>query len=458
MTGPARSHAATLLYHEGRLQSGLALQVDVDGRVVGVGSAPEENLQTVHSRSVIVPGPINVHSHSFQTLIRGPADQAKNFRDWVDRYLYPLALAVDEEAIYQGALLAFGEMALNGFTGVGEFFYIHNDVGPGFAPGENRFARATIRAAREVGLRIHLLRTMYDGSGKEGQKRFAESVNTAVDGCRRLKDEYSNDPFVTVGPAPHSLHAASSEMILAGAELAREWDCKVHIHLAEERHDLEYSQEHYGATPLRTLEEIGVVDERLVIVHGCWLDSDEIELLGERHGGLAYNPASNASLADGVTDMPAMLNAGVTVGLGTDGACANNQQDPWREMRTAEYLQRIQKLEMGIHARKVKGARSLLEAGTIGSARNLDLNAGEFVPGAWADFVVLDLDDLSLQPTYGDDPDAVLHNIVYTMSARAAVRDVYVAGEAIVQNWKLTRVDQAALAEIGRNWLFLPSS
>lgn len=447
------AHRAALVWEEGALRPGRVLVVGGDGRIAAIVPEGEaEGTLHDHGHAALVPGPVNVHSHSFQTLIRGPADRARGFRDWVDRYLYPLALAVDEEAVYQGALLAFAEMALNGFTAVGEFFYIQNGPPPDFAPGGGRFARAAIRAAREVGLRVHLLRTFYDTDGREGQKRFAERVDDAVRGARALREDWSEDPFISVAPAPHSLHGASEEMILAAVELGRSWGVKVHIHLAEERHDLELSRDRYGTTPLRALSRIGALGDWLVAVHGCWLDAEEIEMLGAAGAGLAFNPASNAALGDGVTDLPAMLRHGVRVGLGTDGACANNQQDPWREMRTAEYLQRIEHLEMGSHERGAGGARALFEAGTLGSATNLDMDAGELRPGAWADFVVLDLDDLSLQPTYGDDPDAVLHNIVYSMSARGAVRDVYVAGEAIVQDRALVRVKPERLAGMGRAW------
>ena len=177
---------------------------------------------------LLIPGGVNSHSHSFQILLRGKADFAKNFRDWVDRFLYPLVLQIDENSLYWGSLLAFSEMALCGVTTVGEFYYLHN--GKDYRQLGNRLANLVIQAARDVGLRIVLLRTLYNRQEKEGQKRFFEPLGESLASLQELHRQWEEDPFVSVLPAPHSLHGAGEDAIQASAEVAKKWKGKFHIH------------------------------------------------------------------------------------------------------------------------------------------------------------------------------------------------------------------------------------
>ena len=161
----------------------------------------------------VVPGCVNGHAHSFQALLRGFGDDLP-FMAWRDRVLYPFSERLDTDAIRAGAMFDFAEMALAGITTVVDFFYLH-DHG-------NENDRAVIEAAKEIGLRIVLARSMYDWSG--APKRFLESPEEAVRHTRELADVLTGDTRAFVQPAPHSIHAASPEMIQAGAKLAEELD------------------------------------------------------------------------------------------------------------------------------------------------------------------------------------------------------------------------------------------
>ena len=434
--------------------------VDGEGRVAAVGEEAEvaarPDAAGAERRDLaghaLVPGCVNSHTHTFQVLLRGNGDNATNFRDWVDGHLYPLVERLDESALAAAATLAYAEMALSGTTSVGEFFYVHH--GPEGKGDANRHAEAVVEAGRRLGLRVALLRTMYDLGTKPGQARFRETVDDAVENTRRLARRFASDPRVAVRPAPHSLHGASEEMVRAGAALAAELGSTWHIHLAEQRGDVPFARERYGASPLEALERMGVLSDRTVLVHGIWLDERERALLAEREGALAYNPLTNMALGDGIAKIPDLVSRGVTVSLGTD---ANNRLNLFDEMRAVEYLQRVEALEMGVVPGAAADSRGtalpLFEMGTAGGARTLGLEAGRLEPGLWADMVALDLSDLSLWPAAAAGGDDLLNAVVYSMEARSAVRHSWVAGRPLVVDGRLASVDAEEVREAVRRAL-----
>ncbi|NKB87592.1 MAG: amidohydrolase family protein [Acidobacteria bacterium] len=440
-----------------------AMIADGDGVILAVGAANtlprSPDLEHRHYTGLMLPGAVNTHSHAFQILLRGKSDAARDFRDWVDNYMYALALSADSEDLRLGAELAFAEMLRNGITTVGEFFYVHNGpAAPACADLGNENALLTVAAARRCGLRIHLLRTVYDRAARHGQQRFYEPATTAVERTRELALATSDMADVTVGIAPHSLHGASADGIQAAAEYAAETGQPFQIHIAEEEHDLAFARAEYGTTPGRALEKLGVVSDRLVVVHGCWLDTEEIEMLGNARAGCAYNPISNMALGDGITDTEAMVRAGVTIGLGCDGPCANHQVNLWQEARFAEWLQRVDKRRMNVlgpaaadHAETVNYP---FEMATSNGGHVLGIPVGKLAPGYWADAVVVDPHDLSLLPHHNLDPAALLNNVVNSMAARGAVRDVIVGGDEVMRDGRLTRIDEAELAARGAAWQF----
>ncbi len=435
-----RLFTADHVFVDRRFAAGASVLVE-DGRIVDVGTEIEApDAERVHlAGHALVPGCINSHTHTFQVFLRGNGDNARDFRDWVDGHLYPLVERLDERALAAAATLAYAEMALSGTTSVGEFFYVHH--GPEGGGEGNRHAAATIRAARRVGLRVALLRTMYDLGTKPGQARFRETVDEATSNTRALAAEFASDPHVAVRPAPHSLHGASEAMIRSAAGLADELDCPFHIHLAEQQGDLAYSEERYGASPLRALDRMAALSRRTVLVHGIWLDEGEHALLADRGGALAYNPLTNMALGDGIAKIPDLVSRGVPVSLGTD---ANNRLNLYDEMRAVEYLQRVAGLEMGIvpgaSADSRGSALPLFEMGTANGGRTLGLAAGRIEPGAWADMVAIDLSDVSLWPGALSGGDDLLNAIVYSMVAQTAVRHSWVAGRPLVTDGKLANL------------------
>ncbi len=420
----------------GRFEPGMAVVAE-DGRIARVCPVgeigPDEQIERL-PRRLLVPGTLNAHNHSFQSMLRGIGDDC-DFFTWRDRALYAYTPRMDEETVYHGARFAFAEMIRNGVTTVCDFFYIHR--------GGNTNDHAVIRAARDLGMRIVLARTMYDWEG--APKEYQETIPDAVARTRELWQEYRGRDDVHVCPAPHSPHAASPAMIQAGSKLAEELDTRFHLHLAEGRYERDAIMEKYGKTPVRWLESLGVALERLTAIHCVWLEDDDIRLMGERDARLVYNPASNMFLGDGVTRIVDMLAAGVKIGLGSDGGCSNNRVSVFDEMRMCSLLQKVTHLSS-----EVVPAETAFAMGTAGSAETLGLPAGRIEAGLYADFVLLDMDDPSLQPPFSYEK-----NVVYSMTPHA-VREVIIGGRTVMRDDKLQLVSWndvlGGLREVTKDW------
>jgi 5-methylthioadenosine/S-adenosylhomocysteine deaminase len=395
-----------------------------DGRIAAVqaAGAPQPGDVTLPGRALL-PGTVNSHCHTFQSLLRGLGDDL-DFMGWRDRVLYPFSERLDRAGIALGATFAFAEMLRHGVTTCVDFFYLQ-DAG-------NENAEAVIEAAASVGIRLVLARAMYDWEG--APTRYRETPAEAARRVRELIAAHRHDPTVMVQPAPHSPHGASPAMIRAGWETAESEDTVLHIHVAEGRYEGDRTLREHGATPIRYLDRLGVLGPRLIGVHCVWLDDEEIALMGRRGAGLAYCPGSNMFLGDGITRLPEMLAAGVRVGLGTDGGCTNNRLSVFDEMRTCALLQRVRLLDGA-----ALSAATAFDLGTRSAAALLGLDAGVIAPGRLADLVAIDLAHLSLQP-----PTNLLASVVYAMSPEA-VTDVWVHGKSVVAARRLVTVSEEEL-------------
>ena len=382
----------------------------------------------------LLPGTVNAHCHTFQSLLRGLGDDL-DFAGWRDRVLYPFSEQLDRRGIALGAAFAFAEMLRHGATTCVDFFYLQDEG--------NENALAVIEAARAVGIRLVLARTMYDWAG--APKRYRESPVDAARRTRELIAAHRRDETTVVQPAPHSPHGASAAMIRAGVEVAETEDTRFHIHVAEGRYEGERTLREHGATPIRYLDRLGALSRRMIGVHCVWLDDEEVALMGARRAALAYCPSSNMFLGDGITRLPELLKAGVRVGLGTDGGCTNNRLSVFEEMRMAALLQRVRLLDGG-----ALDAVTAFALGTRSGAEILGLGAGAIEPGLLADLVAVDLGDASMHPRI--DP---LKSVVFAMSDRA-VTDVWVHGRHVVESGRLMTCDEtellARVRELTRSW------
>lgn len=401
-------YTSQLLFYQGKFQKNLAIEV-FNGTITRISHISDFKNVTDLGEVAVLPGTVNTHNHSFQSLVRGFGDDL-SFFDWRDQGIYKYSLNLTKDDIYTGALFAFGEMLKNGVTTVCDFFYIQDEG--------NDNANAVIQAAKDLGIRLVLARCFYDW--EKAPKRYRETPKDAAKRCLELIEAYKEDPLITIYPAPHSPHAASPAMILAAFEVAQKQNIMFHMHVSEAQYEVESIRKEKGLTPLLYLDHLGIVTSKMVLVHGVWLTDEEIELMSVRGVKLSYNPSSNMFLGDGITPIRKMLDKGIIIGLGTDGACSNNKTSIFEEMRMTALLQKVQALDSAVIT-----AEEVFRMGTENGGIVLGLPIGKLEAGYRADFVTVNLNCLELHPLQN------LHkNMVYSFSP-VVLKDVYVHGKKI---------------------------
>jgi 5-methylthioadenosine/S-adenosylhomocysteine deaminase len=346
-----------------------------DGVIADAGDYRDlrARLRNVSERSfpidrLIVPGFVNGHSHAYQILLRGWADDWP-FARWRSEALYRVVPQLTPDDVYWTFVAAFSEMLAAGITTVAEFFYLNG--------GGNAHAEAAIRAGRDTGMRIVLARTWMDAD--YAPAAFRETIDLAAERTRELMQAF---PDAHVCVAPHSLHAASHEMIRAAGKFAREHDCMLHVHVAEAKYEGEETQRRFGFTPIALLEHLGALNERTVAIHAIHLAAGDAERLATSGARVIHNPMTNQYLGDGICDVARLQGLGITLGLGTD---ADVRPSLIEEMRAAALLQKI--LHSDGAASQASAAYAL---GTTQGARALNVPAGDLLTGLPADYLVLD--------------------------------------------------------------------
>jgi 5-methylthioadenosine/S-adenosylhomocysteine deaminase len=327
---------------------------------IGERSFPKDRL--------VVPGFVNGHSHAYQILLRGWADDW-TFAKWRSDALYKVVPHLSPDDVYWTFVMAFSEMLSAGITTVAEFFYL-NGAG-------NAHAEAAIRAARDTGIRLVFARTWMDAD--YAPDAFRETIDVAAERTVELMERF---PEANVCVAPHSLHAASQEMIRAAAAFARDRGVMMHVHVAEAHYEGQQTLERFGTTPIRLLDRLDALDERTIAIHAIHITEEEKSLIAARGSRVIHNPMTNLYLGDGICDVAGLQERGVTMGLGTDADVKPSLID---EMRAASLLQKVARFDGS-----AGGASLGFALGTAQGARALGVPVGDFVPGNFADYVVLD--------------------------------------------------------------------
>ena len=444
MPGTLRAYLPDLVVARGRVREGAALLVS-GGEVLAVGE-PRPGFEVVRlPGKAILPGLVSAHGHSFQRAIRGRTQVRhpgrSDFWSWREA-MYRAAAALDPDDVLAVARMAFHEMARAGVTAVGEFHYLVRDPEGRPYDAPDLLARQVIRAARDVGLRIALLRAAYarGGPGQPAslaQRRFVDAgPDEVVESAARLAALARTDACVSVGLAPHSVRACPAEWIQALAAEARRRDWPLHVHVAEQPAEVEQCRAEHGVTPVALLERLGALGRGATAVHAIHLEPDDVALLGRSGATVCACPTTERDLGDGVVPADALAAAGVRLALGTD---SNVQVDLLEEARALEGNLRLVRRERGVLAPATDAggegsvdalAVRLLGFATEGGMRSLGLPGGALAPGEPADFFTVWRDDPSIA---GAAPADLVPAVVFS-AARTAIRDVFVAGEPVVRD------------------------
>jgi formimidoylglutamate deiminase len=449
---PKRTWLPDLIYVDGLFQSDRALVCDNTGQIVQIIESDEASSATRLKGRALLPGLVNAHSHAFQRVIRGRTEHrsqntSDSFWTWREQ-MYAAADRLGPEDIYAASRMAFLEMALTGITAVGEFHYIHHSPDGSTYEDPNLLEREVIRAARDVGIRIALLRVAYARAGFESeanpqQVRFFEASPEIY--LKHLEQLLSapelTNGMAWVGVAPHSVRAVPLDYLKTIVAFANERSLPVHMHVAEQPAEVSACIEEYGRSPVALLETEGLLSNRFTAVHAIHVTPKAIAAIARAGALVCACPTTERNLGDGVVPVDAYFDAGVRIALGTDSQI---QIDLLEDARELEYHLRLQKTARNVlaphdYTSSAALARRLFDCASVNGAKSVGFEGGRLEPGAPADFFTVDLDDPSIA---GSSIDDLLTNIVFSLS-RAAVRDVVVAGRRIVENGR--HVDQESI-------------
>lgn len=377
-------------------------------RIVKVAKEVTESADTVIDArgKVVSPGFVNLHTHSPMGLFRGLADDLP-LMDWLQNHIWPREAKLTRKYTKVGAYLGALEMIKTGTTAFLDMYF---------------FMDAVAEVVLESGLRGYLSYGMIDlGDPEKTEKEIKEALRT-MGFIEKLGSDRVHFVF-----GPHAPYTCSIALLKEVRKLANEHGKLITIHVSETMAEIGQITERYGKSPLVLLDEIGFLGRDVIIAHGVWLDSRDIQILA-RHGvTVAHNPASNMKLASGVMPLQRLINAGVNVGLGTDGAASNNNLDMLDEMKLAALIHKVHNLDP-----TVADAKTVFRMATINGAKALRLNAGVIKEGYLADVAIIDFNQPHLRP---------VNNVVSHLVYSASGNDV----ETTIVNGKILMLDREVL-------------
>lgn len=389
------------------------------GAIVGLG-AREEVERTYRGREridaggrLVMPGLINAHTHAPMTLFRGIADDLP-LETWLHDYIWPAeAKWLSPDFVRLGTQLAAAEMIRSGTVLFCDMYFFEDDIA---------------EVCKEAGLRVVVGGALVDFPNAN-YRTPEEGVKYSEDLLRKWGD----DSLVVPSIQPHSPYAASSNLMRQGKALADQYGAPYLLHVSETQSEVRESIEKYGRTPVGRLADLGVLGPNTVAIHGVHLTDEDIELLAQYEVGVVHCPESQLKLASGLTPVPKLLEAGVKVGLGTDGAASNNDLNMFGEIGTAA---KVHKMIAGdptvVNARQALGMATLQAARVLG----VDDRLGSLEVGKRGDILILDLDGPHTVPMY----DATSH-LVYAAHA-SDVRTVIIDGRVVMRDRALLTLDE----------------
>ncbi len=361
---------------------------------------------------VLLPGLVNAHTHAAMTLMRGLADDLP-LMQWLGEHIWPAeAQHVSAEFVYDGSLLACAEMLRGGVTTFNDMYFFPEMAG-----------RAALRAGMRAALGIILI---------EFPTAYASDAQDYLRKGLAMRDELKGESLLSFCMSPHAPYTVSDKSFEQVLTLAEQLQLPIQVHLHETRAEIEQSLRDHSARPLERLRRLGLLGPNFIAVHAVHLLAEEIELLAQQGCHVVHCPSSNLKLASGFAPVGTLLKRGVNIALGTDGAASNNRLDLFEEMRLAALLAKAVSDDA-----QTMPAHDAIEAATLGGAKALGLDKliGSIEIGKAADLIAVSMDGIELAPCFD-----VASHLVYA-AGREQVSDVWVAGQALLENRRLTRVD-----------------
>ncbi len=413
---------------ENRVFENCALAIDQQ-KIVGIYPQAEaqskfDPLSVVDlADHILMPGLVNAHGHAAMSLLRGYADDLP-LQPWLEEHIWPVeARVLSAEFVADGTNLAMAEMIKTGTTCFADMYF---------------FADTVAEQVQRSGMRSQVGFTVFDfptAGGKDPDDYIHKGL--------QLRDIYKGDGLIKIACAPHAPYTVGDETMRRIATYANELDMPVHIHCHETAQEVADSLKLYGCRPLQRLDDLGVLLPQTQLVHMTQIDDSDIRLIQDNNCHVVHCPESNLKLASGFCPVGKLIDAGVNVALGTDGAASNNDLDLFGELKTAALL-----------AKAVAGDASVLDAhaalrmATINGAKALgwDDQIGSLEAGKSADMIAVEISSLSQKPLYNPASQLIYSN------AGSQVTHSWVAGKALLRERNLVTLDEDNLIRRADAW------
>lgn len=400
-----------------------------DGTIIAL--APREQIladypnatHTELNNHILMPGLINAHNHTAMTLLRGIADDYP-LMEWLEQHIWPAEnRCISYDFVRDGTELGIAEMLLSGTTCFSDMYF---------------FPDATAAVAEKLGIRAQINFPIF-----ETASAWAQNAEEYFDKGLALSDEYRYSPLINTAFGPHAPYTVSDSSFERIVMLAEEIDCNIHVHLHETPFEVASSIEQYGMSPIARLNQLGALSPRTQAVHMTQLNTEDKKNLLDTGASVIHCPTSNLKLASGYCPAAELLNQGVRVGLGTDGAASNNTLNLFETLRSAALLAKHQTADA-----TTLNASQALRMATLGGAEVLGIDdiTGSITIGKQADMIAINTHSPAMQPVH-----SAISQLVYTEAA-SAVSHVWIAGKIKVSNRQLVDIDLEALLAKSQWW------
>ncbi|MGO4538324.1 5'-deoxyadenosine deaminase [Paenibacillus sp. 2TAB19] len=406
------------------VEGDLLIEGNVIKQVGGVIDAPHADRIIDAGGKVLLPGFIQTHIHLCQTLFRGRADDLALI-DWLKEKIWPLEAAHSEDSVYYSAMLGIGELIRSGTTTILDMETVH-------------YTESAFQAIMESGIRAVSGKVMMDHGSEVPlplQENTAKSLQDSVDllekwhGAANGRIQYAFCPRFVV--------SCTEELLVGVRDLSAQYGVMVHTHASENLGEIEMVEAERGMRNVVYLDHIGLARPNLILAHSIWLDEEEKRIIRDRGVKVTHCPGSNLKLSSGIAEVPLLLEQGIAVGLGADGAPCNNNLDMFQEMRLTAYIQKVK------HGPTVMNARQVLRLATIGGARVLGMEEkiGSIEVGKLADIQLLDLEDFHVYPSF----DADWYSRVVYAATRGDVDTVIIDGQVVMEQKLVRTIDKTVV-------------
>jgi 5-methylthioadenosine/S-adenosylhomocysteine deaminase len=408
---------ATILEDEVKKGS-IFIENDEIVEITGVNNSDHADEVIDGERKVLMPGMVNTHTHLSMTLMRGLADDLP-LDIWLNQHIWPVEAHLEGKHCYAGALLACLEMIKFGTTTINDMYFFMDDVA---------------RALDQAGLRCLISHGMIDLGDAEKRKAEYKETLRIIEKCHDTADGR-----IKVALGPHSPYTCSTELLKWVRRKADEKGLKIHIHVSETQNEVDQLMKAQKKRPFEYLGDIGFLGSDVIAAHSVWLSGAEIALIKDKEVKISHNPLSNMKLAAGISPVSAMVDMGLCVSLGTDGAASNNNLDLFQEMKTSALLQKVNTMDP-----TVLPAEKVIKMATIDGATALGLQnqIGTIEVGKKADLVLVNMKAPHLTPHRHP-----ISHLAYA-SEGSDVNTVICNGQILMQDREVLVLNEAEVMEI----------